>query len=84
MRKGSRTVVTDPLVPAVGALLVDMGHADRVGEFRGLAGSHWSLRPIRGGVEWEADPQRVRPADAIERLSARTALANRQSRGEAL
>ncbi|WP_258037651.1 MULTISPECIES: hypothetical protein [unclassified Streptomyces] len=56
----------------------------RIGEFRGVAGSYWSLRPLGGGTEWEAEPNHVRPADPIERLCARTARANAQSRGEVL
>jgi hypothetical protein len=67
--------------PAVGALVVDT-RVDQVGEFRGVAGPFWSLRPIGGGIEWDAEPERVRPADPIERLHAETARANARSRGE--
>ncbi|MFD4577964.1 hypothetical protein ACFWNK_24990 [Streptomyces sp. NPDC058417] len=56
----------------------------RVGEFRGLIGRYWALRPVGGGVEWEADPAYVRLADPMERLSAGTARANARSRGELL
>lgn len=71
-------------VPTRGAIVVDTGHADRVGEFRGLAGPYWSLRPVCGGTEWEAEPKRVRPADARERLHAENARRNARSRGELL
>ncbi|WP_443080696.1 hypothetical protein [Streptomyces sp. PTD5-9] len=64
--------------------MVDTTQGERVGEFRGTAGPYWSLRPVRGGVEWEADPTRVRPADPMERLRAETVRANRRSRGELL
>ncbi|MET8706503.1 hypothetical protein [Streptomyces californicus] len=70
--------------PLVGALVVDTGRADRVGVFRGVAGPYWSLRPVCGGTEWEAEPNHVRPATADERLHAETARANARSRGEVL
>ncbi|WP_326697253.1 hypothetical protein OG909_07875 [Streptomyces sp. NBC_01754] len=73
-----------PPVPARGTLVVDTGRDDRVGEFRGVAGPYWSLRPIRGGAEWEVDPAHVRLADAKERLHAETARANARSRGAVL
>ncbi|MEU3878867.1 hypothetical protein [Streptomyces californicus] len=70
--------------PKVGALVVDAGRAGRVGVFRGVAGPYWSLRPVCGGAEWEAQPEQVRPATAAERLRAQTARANARSRGEVL
>lgn len=75
----------EPLfLPGLGALVVDTGRGDRVGEFRGVAGPYWSLRPVGGGTEWEAEPQRVRPALLMEQLRARTARLNARSRGEVL
>ncbi|MFF6905931.1 hypothetical protein ACFY9Q_08330 [Streptomyces sp. NPDC012389] len=73
-----------PFPPALGALVVDTSRADRVGEFRGVAGTRWSLRPVGGGREWEAEPVHVRPALLIEQLRARTARLNARSRGEVL
>lgn len=73
-----------PQLPVPGALLVDMSRGDRVGEFRGVAGPRWSLRPVGGGIEWEAEPRHVRPALLIEQLRARTARLNARSRGEVL
>ncbi|MFI1191041.1 hypothetical protein [Streptomyces californicus] len=70
--------------PKAGALVVDSGRADRVGVFRGVAGPYWLLRPVCGGVEWEAAPERVRPVTAAERLRAQTARVNARSRGEVL
>lgn len=70
--------------PALGALVVDTSRADRVGEFRGMAGVRWSLRPVGGGREWEAEPGHVRPALVMEQLRARTAWLNARSRGEVL
>ncbi|NED93346.1 hypothetical protein G3I76_76575 [Streptomyces sp. SID11233] len=69
-------------LPPAGALLVDRGRNDRVGEFRGVSGPYWSLRPIGGGPEWEAIPEYVRPATRDERLRARTAYENARSRGD--
>ncbi|MFJ9183987.1 hypothetical protein ACIRQO_13060 [Streptomyces anulatus] len=71
-------------LPAPGTLLVDTSRADRVGEFRGVAGPYWSLRPVGGGAEWEVEPRYVRPAVLIEQLRARTARLNARSRGEVL
>ncbi|MEV6393970.1 hypothetical protein AB0M39_04180 [Streptomyces sp. NPDC051907] len=68
--------------PEVGTVLVDTGHDSRTGEFRGLAGPYWMLRPIEGGPEWEAEPEHVRLATPAERLSAKTARENARSRGE--
>ncbi|SCE26651.1 MULTISPECIES: hypothetical protein [unclassified Streptomyces] len=70
--------------PEIGTLLVDGGLNDRVGEFRGAAGPYWSLRPVGGGAEWEAEPEHVRSADRMERLRAKAARANARSRGEVL
>ncbi|WP_328867256.1 hypothetical protein [Streptomyces sp. NBC_00304] len=72
------------LVPDPGTLMVDIGRGNQVGEFRGLAGPYWSLRPVCGGQEWEAEPEHVRLADPIERLRAQNARCNARSRGEVL
>ncbi|MBW8735650.1 MAG: hypothetical protein JF621_00440 [Streptomyces turgidiscabies] len=61
--------------------MVDTSSEGRVGEFRGVAGPYWSLRPVCGGTEWDAAPAHVRPATPAERLSARTARENARSRG---
>lgn len=71
-------------VPEPGTLMVDISRGNQVGEFRGLAGPYWSLRPVCGGQEWEAEPEHVRRADPIERLRAENARCNARSRGEVL
>ncbi|MEE1771735.1 hypothetical protein PUR34_27165 [Streptomyces sp. JV185] len=73
----------EPLqLPPPGTLFRDTGHGDRVGEFCGVAGPYWSLRPVGGGVEWEAEPEWVRALTPAERLSVENALRNlRSSRG---
>ncbi|MFJ5289921.1 MULTISPECIES: hypothetical protein [unclassified Streptomyces] len=67
-------------VPALGTLMVDTGHGNRTGEFRGLSGPYWSLRPVSGGPEWEAVPGQVRPPTPAERLTAENARVNTRSR----
>ncbi|MFF2325811.1 MULTISPECIES: hypothetical protein [unclassified Streptomyces] len=70
-----------PHAPAPGTLLADV-RRNRVGEFRGVAGPYWSLRPVGGGAEWEAEPEWVRSLTQAERLSVENALRNlRSSRG---
>ncbi|MCX2969352.1 MULTISPECIES: hypothetical protein [Streptomyces] len=70
-------------VPKPGTLVVDT-HRGQVAEFRGVAGPYWSLRPVCGGAEWDAEPAHVRPAEPIERLRAEVARANARARGELL
>ncbi|WTR09322.1 hypothetical protein OHA44_21520 [Streptomyces sp. NBC_00144] len=53
-------------VPDLGTLMVDTGHGNRTGEFRGLDGPYWSLRPVNGGVEWETVPEQVRTPTPVE------------------
>ncbi len=74
----------EPLLPAVGAFMVDISREGGVAEFRGVAGPYWSLRPVGGGREWEVEPRYVRPALLMEQLRARTARLNARSRGEVL
>jgi hypothetical protein len=38
------------------------------------------LRPLGGGIEWDADPARVEPMSSAELLKARVAEANARSR----
>ncbi|MET9658973.1 hypothetical protein [Streptomyces sp. NPDC006510] len=71
-------------VPDPGTLLVDTSRRDQVGEFRGVAGPYWSLRPVRGGMEWEAEPGKVRAPSPMERLRAEIARCNARSEGRIL
>jgi len=71
-----------PQPPSPGTLVADTSHGKRVGEFRGVAGPYWSLRPVGGGAEWEAEPEWVRALTPAERLTVENALRNlRSSRG---
>ncbi|WP_405716678.1 hypothetical protein [Streptomyces sp. NBC_00046] len=71
-------------VPSTGTLLVDTGRRDQVGEFRGTAGPYWSLRPVSGGREWEAEPANIRAPSPMERLRAEIARCNARSEGRVL
>ncbi|MFF7363458.1 hypothetical protein [Streptomyces sp. NPDC008125] len=73
-----------PPPPTLGALMVDTSRQDRVGEFRGRSGPYWAIRPLAGGLEWEAAPEHVRPATPMERLRAENARCNARSRGASL
>ncbi|MCX5396264.1 hypothetical protein [Streptomyces sp. NBC_00102] len=78
---------TGASLPPPGTVLVDTGEdgeGARIGEFRGLAGGYWALRPIGGGREWEADPRWLRAATTQERMRAGVARDNARSRGIAL
>ncbi|MET9953181.1 hypothetical protein ABZ135_16740 [Streptomyces sp. NPDC006339] len=61
-----------------GAYLYDLV-AGKVGEYRGQAGPYAMLRPVGGGREWQADPEKVRPATPAERLSAGVRAANERA-----
>jgi len=64
--------------PERGALVYDPG-TQRVGEYRDTTGPYAMLRPVGGGREWQADPERIRPATADERLAAALKAANKRS-----
>ncbi|MEU4497444.1 hypothetical protein AB0F96_29350 [Streptomyces sp. NPDC023998] len=65
----------------IGSYVVDI-RTGRVGRLMGEAGPRLMLRPVGGGREWECVPHEVRPATAVERISATTAYVNARSRGE--
>ncbi|MET9295021.1 hypothetical protein [Streptomyces sp. NPDC003077] len=53
----------------------------RVGHVMDRLGTRIQLRPLGGGVEWDAQPEDVRPATALEELTARLAARDARSRG---
>ncbi|HET6354790.1 hypothetical protein [Streptomyces sp.] len=65
----------------IGTHVVDM-RTGTVGRLMGEAGARLLLRPVGGGREWECEPDQVRLATAVERISATTAYVNARSRGE--
>ncbi|WP_327700474.1 hypothetical protein [Streptomyces sp. NBC_00459] len=64
----------------VATLLIDTEHGDRIGYVMGHEGPYVQLRPPGGGTEWDASPDRLRPADAKEALRARLTERNREGR----
>ncbi|KPI04365.1 hypothetical protein OK074_4682 [Actinobacteria bacterium OK074] len=64
--------------PEPGSVLYDVD-SRKVGEFQAKAGPYFMLRPLGGGREWEADPAAVRPATAMELLSAKVKAVNKQT-----
>ncbi|HEY8978002.1 MAG TPA: hypothetical protein VIU15_00275 [Streptomyces sp.] len=68
-------------VPEIGALFMDVSR-DTIGEYRGEWAGRWALRPLRGGLEWDAAPEDVRPVTAEQALRAKVEAANRRSRRE--
>ncbi|MEV0223772.1 hypothetical protein [Streptomyces sp. NPDC050704] len=56
----------------------------KVGKVMGFVGLYVQLRPVGGGVEWDARPEDLRPVAAGEALSAGIARLNARSRGERL
>lgn len=67
--------------PAIGDTVEDTGRR-KVGKVMGFEGPYVQLRPIGGGVEWDAELGKLRPLSLTEALSAGVAEANARSRGE--
>ncbi|MEW2165863.1 hypothetical protein AB0912_23100 [Streptomyces sp. NPDC007084] len=65
--------------PGIGELAKDSAR-DRIGVVMGELGGRVQMRPVRGGVEWNAMPDRVVPLSAREELSARLTVKNGNSR----
>jgi len=59
--------------PGVGELAKDSGRG-RIGVVMGELGGRVQMRPIRGGLEWDAMPDNVVALIAREELSARLAV----------
>lgn len=53
---------------------------NRIGVVMGEVGGRVQMRPIGGGKEWDAVPDKVKPPSAREELSARLAIKNRNRR----
>ncbi|MFD0318051.1 hypothetical protein [Streptomyces flavalbus] len=69
--------------PRLGDAVWD-SEARRIGEVMDFIDPYVQLRPIGGGIEWDAKPGRLRPATRAEALSAEVSKANARSRGELL
>lgn len=67
--------------PAVGEAVEDTARG-KIGRVMGYEGPYAQLRPVLGGVEWDASPDDLRVVSVAEVLSAGVAEANARSRGE--
>ena len=56
--------------------------ANKVGKVMGFEGPYVQVRPIGGGLEWDARPDNLRPVTGTEALRSAVAVANARSRGE--
>jgi hypothetical protein len=65
--------------PGIGELAKDSAK-DRIGIVMGEVGGRVQIRPIGGGMEWDALPKNVTAPSAREELSARLAIKNGNSR----
>lgn len=52
---------------------------DKVGEYQDRAGAYAMLRPVGGGIEWQADPDSLRTPTEGERLSANVRARNERT-----
>ncbi|MET9086185.1 hypothetical protein ABZX77_30650 [Streptomyces sp. NPDC004237] len=66
--------------PRLGETVEDTEHR-RIGKVMGFEGPYVQLRPIEGGREWDATPEKLRPVPVAEALSPLIDAANRRSRG---
>jgi hypothetical protein len=67
--------------PAIGTIVKDTAKGV-IGRVMGHEGPYVQLRPVAGGREWDASPDKLSPPSAAENLSAGVAAANARSRGE--
>ncbi|MFJ7043852.1 hypothetical protein ACIQVC_10690 [Streptomyces sp. NPDC101112] len=65
--------------PGVGELAKDQ-KTGRIGLVMGKIGGRVQMRPMNGGIEWDAMPDDVVAPKAREELSARLAMKNNNSR----
>ncbi|WP_406401502.1 hypothetical protein OH805_20770 [Streptomyces sp. NBC_00879] len=68
-----------PARPGIGELGRDTA-SGRVGVVMGEIGGRVQMRPVQGGIEWDAMPDNVVALRAREELSARLAVKNHNSR----
>lgn len=66
--------------PGIGELAKDTA-SGRIGVVMGEIGARVQIRPIGGGVEWDARPDNVVAPTAREELSARLAIKDGNRRG---
>jgi hypothetical protein len=62
--------------------IVEDTATQKIGRIMAFVGGYVQLRPIGGGLEWDANLKDLRTLTAKEALSAGVAIANARSRGE--
>ncbi|MGW0819899.1 hypothetical protein [Streptomyces sp. NPDC002845] len=67
--------------PRLGDTVEDTGRK-KVGRVMGFEGPYVQLRPVGGGREWDARPEKLRQVTLAEAISAGVAVVNARSRGE--
>jgi hypothetical protein len=65
----------------IGDTVRDAG-TGRIGRVMDAVGSFVQLRPVCGGIEWDAKPEDLMPVSVAEALGPAVAAANARSRGE--
>ncbi len=56
----------------------------KIGKVMGFEGPYVQVRPVGGGLEWDAKPENLQPVTGADALSSAVAVANARSRGEQL
>lgn len=69
--------------PDLGTVVRDISRM-RVGRVMGRVGPHYQLRPLNGGVEWEAPAEDLVPAEQSDAMSAEGSEGERTQSNEAL
>lgn len=67
--------------PSLGDTVEDTS-IGKIGKVMGFEGPYVQLRPIGGGLEWDARQDDLQPATDAQALSSAVAAANARSRGE--
>ncbi|MFJ4472889.1 hypothetical protein ACIP2X_36120 [Streptomyces sp. NPDC089424] len=62
--------------------IVEDGGSRRIGKVMGFEGPYVQLRPVGGGVEWDARPENLTPVSTGDGLGAAVAAAGARSGGE--
>ncbi|MCM2390085.1 hypothetical protein [Streptomyces albipurpureus] len=66
--------------PELGDVVRDTSNKNRIGRVMGHEGPYYQLRPLNGGVEWDALPEHLVPAEQSDAMSAAVAEVNAHSR----
>ncbi|MCM2389155.1 hypothetical protein [Streptomyces albipurpureus] len=78
--EGSAGAEERPIAAEIGDVVRDIRKKGRVGRVMGRVGPHYQLRPLNGGVEWEAPAEDLAPAEQSDAMRADVIKANADSR----